>query len=172
MSCSCIEKINRELSTSCLDIELINSYLNISYNSCACGAFEEEIKINYCPICGKKIIDKGDDKMRQFNLFAQDGDQISIKIDDVYIDNWVIKVKVAELKKKSDILYKDVTASGAFMSEENKIVLVFNTEDQYKLLDITDNQEMIDYIWDMSGADFLTHDLYRHTTEYKANFED
>lgn len=110
--------------------------------------------------------------MRQFNLFAQDGDQISIKIDDVYIDNWVIKVKVAELKKKSDILYKDVTASRAFMSEENKIVLVFNTEDQYKLLDITDNQEMIDYIWEMSEKGLLKYDLYRHTTEYKANFED
>lgn len=58
MGCNCIKDMNKKLKTSCLDIALIDSCLNIEYSGCACGEFEEIIEINYCPICGKKIIDE------------------------------------------------------------------------------------------------------------------
>lgn len=59
MNCNCIKDMNKKLKTSCLDIALIDSCLNIEYMGCACGAFEEIIEINYCPICGKKITNEG-----------------------------------------------------------------------------------------------------------------
>lgn len=58
MNCNCIKDINNKIQTSCLHIEFINGCLNIEYTGCACGSFEENIEINYCPICGKKIIDE------------------------------------------------------------------------------------------------------------------
>ena len=58
MNCNCMKDVNNKLQTSCLDIELIDGCLNIEYMGCSCGAFEEIIEINYCPICGNKITDE------------------------------------------------------------------------------------------------------------------
>lgn len=40
-----------------LDIGISNNKLDFSFGVCACGAFEDELKINYCPMCGKKLGD-------------------------------------------------------------------------------------------------------------------
>lgn len=40
-----------------LDIGLSNNKLNFYFDICACGYFEDEFKINYCPMCGKKLGD-------------------------------------------------------------------------------------------------------------------
>lgn len=40
-----------------LDIGLLNNKLDFSFHAFACGYFEDELKINYCPICGKKLGD-------------------------------------------------------------------------------------------------------------------
>ena len=41
----------------CLDIRLLNNKLDFYFHACACGYFEDELKINYCPMCGKKLGD-------------------------------------------------------------------------------------------------------------------
>lgn len=38
-----------------LDIGLSNNKLDFYFDTCACGYFEDELKINYCPMCGKKL---------------------------------------------------------------------------------------------------------------------
>ena len=38
-----------------LDIGLSNKKLDFYFHACACGYFEDELKINYCPMCGKKL---------------------------------------------------------------------------------------------------------------------
>ena len=38
-----------------LDIGLLNNKLNFYFDTCACGYFEDELKINYCPMCGKRL---------------------------------------------------------------------------------------------------------------------
>lgn len=40
-----------------LDIGLSNNKLDFYFDTCACGYFEDELKINYCPMCGKKLGD-------------------------------------------------------------------------------------------------------------------
>ena len=40
-----------------LGIGISNNKLDFSFGVCACGAFEDELKINYCPMCGKKLGD-------------------------------------------------------------------------------------------------------------------
>ena len=55
-SYDCINKLNDNIKDKSLSIELLNKdELHIDYSACRCGAFEEVIKINYCPICGKKL---------------------------------------------------------------------------------------------------------------------
>lgn len=39
----------------CLHISIYGNELGVDYDGCACGAFEEEFKINYCPMCGRKL---------------------------------------------------------------------------------------------------------------------
>ncbi|MFQ9298670.1 MAG: hypothetical protein ACLR4X_09695 [Clostridia bacterium] len=38
-----------------LDIGLSNNKLDFYFAACACGYFEDDFKINYCPMCGKKL---------------------------------------------------------------------------------------------------------------------
>lgn len=38
-----------------LSLEIRNGNLEFDYRNCACGAFEDKIKIKYCPLCGNKI---------------------------------------------------------------------------------------------------------------------
>ena len=38
-----------------LDIGLSNNKLDFYYQTCVCGFFEDELKINYCPMCGKRL---------------------------------------------------------------------------------------------------------------------
>lgn len=53
--CNCIEKLNEEINDA-LSIELIDgNKLCLDYSACRCGAFEKIIEINYCPICGEKL---------------------------------------------------------------------------------------------------------------------
>lgn len=66
-----IEKMGTSVSKGCefcngkkklnlqkgLDIELLNNKLEFYFDTCACGYFEDELKINYCPMCGKKLED-------------------------------------------------------------------------------------------------------------------
>lgn len=52
MSCNCINDL--KISGKC-SIDLVGNKLTIESNICACGQFEEEIEIKYCPIYGKEI---------------------------------------------------------------------------------------------------------------------
>ena len=38
-----------------LSMGLNGNKIDFDYNTCACGSFEDEITIKYCPICGKKL---------------------------------------------------------------------------------------------------------------------
>ena len=38
-----------------LEITLEGRKLDFYYQTCACGSFEDGLKINYCPMCGKKL---------------------------------------------------------------------------------------------------------------------
>lgn len=40
-----------------LDIGLSNKKLDFYSHACACGYFEYELKINYCPMCGRRLGD-------------------------------------------------------------------------------------------------------------------
>lgn len=64
-----IEKMGASVSKGCdfcnnekeftlkkgLDIGLSNNKLIFCFDAYACGYFEDELKINYCPMCGKKL---------------------------------------------------------------------------------------------------------------------
>ena len=39
-----------------LSMGLNGNKIDFDYNTCACGSFEDEITIKYCPICGKKLM--------------------------------------------------------------------------------------------------------------------
>ena len=52
--CKCIKELDRNLSH--LEIELVNNNeLHLDFYGCRCGAFNEVIKINFCPICGEEF---------------------------------------------------------------------------------------------------------------------
>ena len=38
-----------------LSMGINGNKIDFNYNTCACGSFEDEITIKYCPICGKKL---------------------------------------------------------------------------------------------------------------------
>lgn len=62
--CNCIEELNESINQS-LSIELIDeNKLCLDYNACRCGAFEEIIEINYCPICGEKLKNRTNNKIK------------------------------------------------------------------------------------------------------------
>lgn len=109
--------------------------------------------------------------MKEFRLFAKDGDKISLTIGNVSYNGTTFKVEIEELKKKSNILFEKVVATIGYM--ENKVVLIFKSEPRNKLLDITKNKNLIDYIWKESGAtDKINTELYYYTTEGISNFAD
>lgn len=54
---TCDDECSHQLNSMSINanLEIIDNTLYISSSICACGEFEEEIKINYCPICGKVL---------------------------------------------------------------------------------------------------------------------
>lgn len=38
-----------------LEIEVNKNVIFVDYNGCRCGSFEKAFKINFCPVCGKKL---------------------------------------------------------------------------------------------------------------------
>lgn len=54
---TCSDECSHQLDSMSIyvDLDIVDDTLYISSDSCACGAFEDEIKINYCPICGKAL---------------------------------------------------------------------------------------------------------------------
>lgn len=43
-----------------LEITLDEDKLDLEYYFCRCGSFADELKINYCPMCGKKLGNNND----------------------------------------------------------------------------------------------------------------
>lgn len=41
--------------TNTVDFGIEGSTIFLGYSACACGSFEDEFKINFCPICGKDL---------------------------------------------------------------------------------------------------------------------
>ena len=54
-TCRDAEIMNTSFSN--LEIKITDGYLHIGYDAYSCdSSFNEKIRINYCPICGKKLI--------------------------------------------------------------------------------------------------------------------
>ena len=47
------------LKPSGLSVYKKDNKIVLDYENCACGAFEQEIEINFCPVCGEDL--QGDD---------------------------------------------------------------------------------------------------------------
>lgn len=111
--------------------------------------------------------------MDEFQLYSIDNKNIILKLSEVTMNGFLFKVKVEELRKETSVLFKDVIATIAFMSETNKVVLSFECEPKNKLLDITNNQAVIDYIYENSDSGIRRNtDLYYYSSAYKDDYED
>lgn len=110
--------------------------------------------------------------MNKFELCSMDNKNIILKLGEVKMDGFLFRVKVEELIKESNILFKDEIATIAFTGQ-NKVVLSFKCEPRNKLLDITNNQDIIDYIYENSDSEIRrSTDLYYYSSTYKDNYEE
>ena len=62
--------------------------------------------------------------MNKFELCSMDNKNIILKLGEVKMDGFLFRVKVEELIKESNILFKDEIATIAFTGQ-NKVVLSF-----------------------------------------------
>lgn len=110
--------------------------------------------------------------MNKFELCSIDNKNITLKLGEVKMDGSLLKVKVKELKKESNILFEDEIATVAFTGQD-KVVLSFKCEPRNKLLDITNNQDIIDYIYKNIAPEIRrSTDLYYYSSTYKDNYEE
>ena len=56
--CEAVELHNAEpIEAKWIDIKVIGDKLNLDYQAYSCdSSFEEAVKINFCPMCGKELV--------------------------------------------------------------------------------------------------------------------
>ncbi|ANY29302.1 hypothetical protein [Bacillus phage PK16] len=46
------------IEAECIDIRVVGNKLNLDYAAYSCdSSFEEDVKINFCPMCGQKLVE-------------------------------------------------------------------------------------------------------------------
>lgn len=104
---------------------------------------------------------------KKFTVYSKSGEKGYLIIDSLNYNGVVYKIKVKELKIKSNIVKSDEEATIVFLFN-GKVALQFS---DMKMLDTTKHRRLIDFIWE-NGESNVFSTLYPYTTNYNANFED